>query len=70
MPPDLQSIIDLIHLPSLLRCEPKLVQYLLTQNKAFQSTLSRKSGHVQQTDILKRGKIMTSQYRKLAKPFL
>ena len=40
MPPDLQNIIGLIHLPTLLRCEPKLVQYFLTQNKAFQSTVS------------------------------
>ena len=31
----------LIHLPYLLRCEPKLV---LKQNKAFQSTMSEKPG--------------------------
>ena len=51
LPPDLQNIIGLIHLPSLLCCEPKLVQYLLTQNKAFQWTVSEKPSHVQHTEI-------------------
>ena len=52
MPPDLQNIIGLIHLPSLLRCEPKLIQYLLPQNKAFRSTVSEKPSHVQHTDCM------------------
>ena len=43
------SLICLIHLPSALWCQPNLVQYLLTQNKAFQSTMSEKSSHVQHT---------------------
>ena len=49
MPRDLQNIIDFNHLPSLLWCEPELVQYLLKQNKAFQSTVSEKRSHVQHT---------------------
>ena len=34
----------------LLWCESKLVQYLLTKNKAFQWTLSEKPVQIQQTD--------------------
>ena len=47
------DMIGLIHLPSLLWCEAKLVQYLLAQNKAFQATVSEKHGHVQPLSLLK-----------------
>ena len=41
-------LIGLIHSPTPLLCAPKLIQYLLTQNKAFQS---EKPIHVQNTEI-------------------